>query len=43
MAGAGCDVVLGSRDAERAVAVAQGLTPRGSGTVRGAANEEAAE
>jgi hypothetical protein len=42
MASAGYDVVLGSRDASRAVEVAKGLTPRGSGTLRGAANEEAA-
>ena len=42
MASAGYDVVLGSRDPSRAVEVAKGLTPRGSGTVSGAANEEAA-
>jgi NADPH-dependent F420 reductase len=42
MASAGYDVVLGSRDASRAVEAAKGLNPRGSGTLRGAANEEAA-
>jgi hypothetical protein len=42
MASAGYDVVLGSRDPSRAADVAKGLTPRGSGTVRGAANEEVA-
>jgi NADPH-dependent F420 reductase len=43
LASAGYDVVLGSRDAERAITVAQGLTPRGSGSVRGAANDQAAD
>lgn len=42
LASAGYDVVLGSRDAERAEGVARGLTPRGSGTLRGATNELAA-
>ena len=42
MASAGYDVVLGSRDPSRAAEVAKGLTPRGSGTVSGTANEDAA-
>ena len=42
LAGAGHDVVLGSRDAQRASASASDLHPRGAGSVRGAANEEAA-
>lgn len=43
LAGAGYDVVVGSRDAGRAETVAATLVPRGSGTVRGAANEAAAD
>jgi hypothetical protein len=42
LAGAGYDVVLGSRDAVRARERAQGLTARGSGILSGATNEEAA-
>jgi NADPH-dependent F420 reductase len=42
LASAGYDVVLGSRDAGRAVKSAEGLTVRGTGTLSGAANEEAA-
>jgi hypothetical protein len=42
MASAGYDVVIGSRDPGRATEVAKGLTPRGSGTLRGASNEDAA-
>lgn len=42
MASCGYDVVLGSRDKDRAQATAEGLGPRGSGTVRGATNDEAA-
>jgi len=42
LASAGHDVVIGSRDADRAAASASGLSPRGKGTVRGAANDEAA-
>ncbi len=42
LASGGHDVVLGSRDPERAVEVAAHLTPRGSGAVRGAGNPEAA-
>ena len=42
LASAGYDVVLGSRDAERAAGVAAGLTPRGAGGVTGADNEGAA-
>jgi NADPH-dependent F420 reductase len=42
LASAGYDVVLGSRDAARAVKSAEGLTVRGTGTLSGAANEEAA-
>jgi NADPH-dependent F420 reductase len=42
VASAGYDVVLGSRDAERAAGVAAELTPSGSGTVTGADNEGAA-
>lgn len=42
LASCGHDVILGSRDAERANAVAQGLVPRGAGTVRGATNDDAA-
>ena len=42
LASAGHEVVLGSRDAQRAVDSARDLHPRGDGSVRGAANEEAA-
>jgi NADPH-dependent F420 reductase len=42
LASAGYDVLLGSRDAERAAGVAAGLTLRGGGTVTGASNEDAA-
>jgi NADPH-dependent F420 reductase len=42
LAGAGYDVVLGSRDAERAALVAAGLGSRGTGSVSGASNDEAA-
>ena len=42
LACAGYDVVLGSRDAERAATVAAGLVARGTGSVAGAANETAA-
>ena len=42
MAGAGHDVVLGSRDGARAVTVAAALRVRGGGTIRGAGNDEAA-
>lgn len=42
LACAGYDVVLGSRDADRAAETAATLTPRGQGTVRGASNEDAA-
>ena len=42
LASAGHDVVIGSRDAQRAAQSASGLSPRGDGTVRGAANDEAA-
>jgi NADPH-dependent F420 reductase len=42
LASAGHDVVLGSRGAERAAGVAAELTPRGTGTVTGASNEDAA-
>jgi hypothetical protein len=42
LATCGYDVVLGSRDADRASETAKGITPRGSGSVRGATNEEAA-
>lgn len=43
LASAGFDVVLGSRDAERAAGVASQLHPAGSGVVSGASNEEAAQ
>ncbi|NNN08461.1 MAG: NADPH-dependent F420 reductase [Acidimicrobiaceae bacterium] len=43
LASAGYDVVLGSRDANRAVTVAAELAPRGAGTVTGADNEGAAQ
>ena len=42
LASCGYDVVLGSRDANRAAASAAALTPRGSGSLSGATNEEAA-
>ena len=42
LAGAGLDVVLGSRDATRASDVAATLQPRGTGSVRGATNDDAA-
>lgn len=42
LASAGYDVILGSRDAARASAVAAGLAPRGPGVVSGASNETAA-
>ena len=42
MASAGYAVVLGSRDAQRAVGIARQLQPRGEGTVDGGTNEEAA-
>ena len=42
LATCGYDVVLGSRDADRASETAKGITPRGSGSVRGGTNEEAA-
>jgi NADPH-dependent F420 reductase len=42
LASAGYDVVLGSRDAERAASVAAGLVARGNGTLSGATNESAA-
>lgn len=42
LASAGYDVVLGSRDAQRAAEVAAALVPRGDGSVAGAANEDAA-
>jgi NADPH-dependent F420 reductase len=43
LASAGYDVVLGSRDATRAEVTATTLLPRGTGVVRGASNEVAAE
>jgi NADPH-dependent F420 reductase len=43
LASGGCDVVLGSRDAERAQACAQALVARGIDRITGAANEAAAE
>lgn len=42
LASCGYDVVLGSRDAERAQQTAATLIARGEGSVRGAVNEEAA-
>ncbi len=42
LASGGHDVVIGSRDPERAAEVAAHLTPRGGGAVRGAGNGEAA-
>lgn len=41
LASAGYDVVLGSRDAERATGVADALEVRGEGTITGATNENA--
>ncbi|MHB1208525.1 MAG: NADPH-dependent F420 reductase [Acidimicrobiales bacterium] len=43
MASSGYDVVVGSRDAERAQAVATSMNVRGEGSVRGDANEVAAQ
>lgn len=43
LASAGYDVMLGSRDATRAEVTAATLMPRGTGVVRGATNEAAAE
>jgi len=43
LASAGYNVVLGSRDADRAGQVASALTWRGQGTVTGGTNEDAAE
>jgi NADPH-dependent F420 reductase len=42
LASGGADVVLGSRDADRAAAHASDLQPRCGGTVTGATNDEAA-
>jgi NADPH-dependent F420 reductase len=42
LASAGYDVVLGSRDAERAASVAHDLVAAGSGKVSGSSNEDAA-
>ncbi len=42
LASCGYDVVLGSRDASRAAASAAAMTPRGAGSLSGAANDEAA-
>lgn len=42
LASAGHDIVIGSRDKERAVATAQTLRPRGSGAISGGTNEDAA-
>ena len=42
LASAGHDVVLGSRDAQRASSTAEALALRGTGSVRGATNEGAA-
>ena len=42
LASSGYAVVIGSRDAERARAIARDVTPRGEGTVDGGNNEEAA-
>ena len=41
LASAGHDVIIGSRDADRAVAVAAALSVRGSGSVSGASNDDA--
>jgi hypothetical protein len=43
LASAGFDVMLGSRDAARAEMTATTLLPRGTGVVRGASNEVAAD
>jgi NADPH-dependent F420 reductase len=43
LASAGYDVVLGSRDAQRATSTAAEIVVRGTGTVGGASNEEAAQ
>jgi NADPH-dependent F420 reductase len=43
LASAGYDVLLGSRDEVRAGVIAGELVPRGSGVVRGATNEAAAD
>ncbi|HUV57572.1 MAG TPA: NADPH-dependent F420 reductase [Acidimicrobiales bacterium] len=42
LASSGHDVVLGSRDADRAGETARGLIPRGTGLISGATNEAAA-
>jgi 8-hydroxy-5-deazaflavin:NADPH oxidoreductase len=42
MASAGYDVVLGSRDAQRAVATVASMTAPATGSLRGASNEDAA-
>ena len=42
LASAGHDIVIGSRDKERAVATAQTLRPRGSGAISGGTNDDAA-
>lgn len=42
LASAGHDVMIGSRDADRAVAVAELMNVRGTGTVKGVSNEVAA-
>jgi NADPH-dependent F420 reductase len=42
LASAGYDIMIGSRDKERASATAQALRPRGSGVISGGTNEEAA-
>lgn len=42
LASAGYDVILGSRDPSRAQESAEGLTPRGAGSINGASNEDAA-
>jgi NADPH-dependent F420 reductase len=42
LASAGYDIMIGSRDKERAGATAQALSPRGDGVISGGTNEEAA-
>lgn len=42
LASCGYEVVLGSRDANRASEIARGILPRGAGDVRGGTNEDAA-
>jgi hypothetical protein len=42
LASCGYEVVLGSRDADRASETAKGIVPRGSGSVRGGTNGDAA-